>query len=88
MSRPPVYLDNHSTTRTDPRVVEAMLPYVSAQASRGTPLRAIARHMLGLYHGVSGGRRYRQLLSDAARLRGAGPELLREALATVEPALA
>lgn len=27
MSRSPVYLDNHSTTRTDPRVVEAMLPY-------------------------------------------------------------
>jgi cysteine desulfurase len=25
----PVYLDNHSTTRTDPRVVEAMLPYFS-----------------------------------------------------------
>jgi cysteine desulfurase len=23
----PIYLDNHSTTRTDPRVVEAMLPY-------------------------------------------------------------
>ena len=23
----PIYLDNHSTTRTDPRVLEAMLPY-------------------------------------------------------------
>jgi cysteine desulfurase len=27
MMRLPVYLDNHSTTRTDPRVLEAMLPY-------------------------------------------------------------
>jgi tRNA-dihydrouridine synthase A len=58
------------------------------QVARGTPLRAITRHMLGLYHGQSGGRRFRQLLSDAARLRDDDVALLREALVVVEPAYA
>ncbi len=70
-------------TRAD--VLRAMLPYAAAQRARGVPLRSIARHMLGLYHGMPGGRRFRQILSDAARLKDAGPELLEEALAEVEP---
>ena len=74
--------------RTRAGVIEAMVPYVERQVARGTPLRAIVRHMLGLYHGQSGGRRYRQLLSDARRLKGAGAGLLREALGEVEPELA
>jgi tRNA-dihydrouridine synthase A len=68
-------------------VLRAMMPYVAAQRARGVPLRSIARHMLGLYHGMPGGRRFRQILSDAARLKDAGPELLEEALLEVEPAL-
>jgi tRNA-dihydrouridine synthase A len=80
--------DDQGPAHTRAQALESMLAYIDAQVARGTPLRAIARHMLGLYHGCSGGRRYRQILSDAARLKGAGSALLREALASVEPALA
>jgi tRNA-dihydrouridine synthase A len=69
-------------------VVRALVPYAEEQLKRGVALRAIACHTLGLYHGQSGGRRYRQILSDAARLKGAGPELFIEALAAVEPVTA
>ena len=80
--------DDASAPRTRAGVVEAMIPYVERQVARGTPLRSIVRHMLGLYHGQGGGRRYRQILSDAQRLKGAGAGLLRDALVEVEPALA
>jgi len=62
-----------------------MMAYAQAQLARGVHLRAIARHVLGLYHACSGGRRFRQILSDASKLRSAGPELLAEALEAVEP---
>jgi hypothetical protein len=40
--------------------------------------------MLGLYHAQPGGRRFRQLLSDARRLRDGDASLLLEALAAVD----
>jgi tRNA-dihydrouridine synthase A len=72
-------------TRSRADVIRELVPYTARQLSRGVLLRAIARHVLGLYHGCPGGRRYRQILSDAAKLRDAGPSLFLEALDAVEP---
>jgi tRNA-dihydrouridine synthase A len=71
--------------RSREEVVEALIDYAIAQLAHGTSLRAIVRHVLGLYHGMRGGRRFRQLLSDAARLRDADTSLLEDALRAVEP---
>ena len=46
-------------------VEEAMVSYMErAFAEDGCPCYAIARHMLGLYHGQRGGRLWRQVWSD------------------------
>jgi tRNA-dihydrouridine synthase A len=70
--------------RTRREAVHAMLPYIDRQLALGTPLVAITRHMLGLYHGVPGARLWRRMLSEEARGRGAGCELIERALDRVE----
>lgn len=46
-------------------IEEAMVAYMErAEAEDGCPWYAIARHMLGLYHGVRGARLWRQVWSD------------------------
>jgi tRNA-dihydrouridine synthase A len=46
-------------------VEEAMVSYMEREAAaRATPWPNIARHMIGLYHGLPGARRWRQVWSD------------------------
>ncbi len=71
--------------RTRAEVVEELVPYAEAQLAQGVSLRAIARHVLGLFHGKPGARAWRRMLSDEAQLKGAGPELFLRALREVEP---
>ena len=65
-------------------VIEKMLPYIELELSKGTWLSHITRHMLGLYHGVPGGRRFRRHISESAHKAGVGTELLLEAMGLVE----
>lgn len=64
-------------------VLEALLPFVAAELERGVWLNHISRHLLGLFHGCPGGRRFRRHLSENAHRPGAGVEVLRQAMALV-----
>ena len=54
--------------------------YIAAELANGTRLHDMTRHALGMFSGVRGARRYRQLLSDSRRLRDNDPALVSEAL--------
>jgi tRNA-dihydrouridine synthase A len=65
--------------------VEAMAAYAGRQ--REVPLRAVARHMLGLFNGLPGARAWRRILSEGMRRPDAAPELLDLAMRAVRPNL-
>jgi tRNA-dihydrouridine synthase A len=67
-------------------IVHRLLPYLERELAAGTPLRAITRHILGLFNGEPGARAWRRHLSEAAHRPSAGPEVLLEALAQIRPA--
>lgn len=67
------------------QVLEAMTVYAEGQnAQYGTPLKTIARHMVGYAQGVPGARRFRQILSVDAH-KGTPRDVFAAALAAIEP---
>jgi len=61
-------------------VLQHLQPYVEAELARGTALKHITRHLLGLYQGEPGARGFRRQLSEGAHLPGAGWSLLEQAV--------
>ena len=66
-------------------LIETMAAYAARHVEGGGRLAHVTRHMVGLFHGLPGARRYRQILSTDATRVGAGPEVLQAAFAAVEP---
>ena len=65
-------------------LIDVMAEYAAGHIARGGRLPHVTRHMVGLFHGLPGARRWRQILSTDAARPGAGPEVLRGAFATVD----
>ena len=81
------YYGEEATAKSRNEIVLQMVPYIDRQLSRQEEgarhrlkLNGITRHMLGLVKNEPGGRRFRQILSDAKRLATGDSKLLLEAL--------
>ena len=71
----------------------ALRPYIAKRLEEGARLNHVTRHLLGLFQGCPGGRRFRRHLSEHAHRDGAGLAVFDDALGLVpesprEPAIA
>ncbi len=63
---------------------DRMMAYAAGHIASGGRLQHVARHMVGLFTGLPGARRYRQILSTDAAKPNAGPEVIAAAFAAVD----
>ncbi|AEG04567.1 tRNA dihydrouridine(20/20a) synthase DusA [Sinorhizobium meliloti] len=62
---------------------DAMADYAAAHIENGGRLIHVTRHMVGLFQGWPGARRYRQILSTEATRKDAGPQVIHAAFDAV-----
>jgi len=74
----------NSPTITRSEAVRALYPYIEKHLSSGQKLSYITRHILGIFHGEHGGKRFRRHISEQAHKPDAGIEVLEQALSFVE----
>lgn len=75
------YFDRPATQHTRVEALEALYPYIETQMNEDVALHHITRHILGLFQGQPGGKRFRRHLSENVHKPGAGLDVLKAALA-------
>ena len=77
-----IYAESENTlSRHD--VVRKLYPYIEQQLNAGQKLSYMTRHILGIFSGEPGGKRFRRHLSENAHKVGAGTKVLDDALKCV-----
>lgn len=66
------------------QVVLALIPYIQQQLLQGLRLSILSRHILGIFHGQPGARRWRQYISENAPKKDADENVILQALNFVE----
>ncbi|MEN0042129.1 MAG: tRNA dihydrouridine(20/20a) synthase DusA [Pseudomonadota bacterium] len=78
-----VFYGDTTPSVDDNALCDAMMSYASAHIAGGGRLHHVTRHMLGLFAGKPGARRYRNILSVGGANKQAGPEVIAEAFAAM-----
>jgi tRNA-dihydrouridine synthase A len=74
--------DRAATTVDD--ILKAMIAYTERHIAGGGRANHVTRHMVGMFHGLPGARRWRQVLSTEACRPGAGGQVIRLAFEAMQ----
>ena len=62
---------NNDDVPTRSEVMEQLIPYIQSETKKGVQLNHIMRHTVGLFHGQTGSRQWKQYLSKNMCIRDA-----------------
>ena len=82
-----LYFDPAAEVSSPKNVLYEMLPYIEKETTDGVPLRAIVRHMMGLFHGMHGARAWRRHLSENAHQNESSTNVVLEAMSQIRDEL-
>lgn len=80
--------DKRRAAPTREAVLHQLYPYIEQHVLSGGRVSHVTRHMMGLFHGLPGGRLWRRYLSENAGKPTAGVEVVEAAYALVKQAIA
>ncbi len=67
------------------QIIQRLLPFIESELASGVPLQRISRHILGLFQGEPGARRWRRHLSENSHKKNADTNVIVEALRYMRP---
>ncbi len=77
------FFETHGVSRRED-IIEPMNLYLERQVKKGTAVKHISRHLLGLFQGLPGARAWRRYLSENAYRDDDNTDLLNQALAAMK----
>jgi tRNA-dihydrouridine synthase A len=64
-------------------IIEALFPYIEKELAKGTRLHSISRHILGIFNGLPGAKKWRRYISENAPPAKANVDVIKQALELV-----
>ena len=80
----PLFYGSTKPVLTRFEILDALIPYIEQELKKGVRLQAISRHILGLFNGLPGAKKWRRYMSEHAPFASADVAVIQRGLTLIE----